>query len=161
MHYFLNIGSNLGNRILNISRAVRAIEAEFGYFELSKKVESEPWGFDSTNYFVNVAMMVISDIEPEEMLKRLKAIESRLCPEPHRNARGGYADRTVDIDIVAADSEVCCSEHLTLPHPGLPERRFFLEPMAELAPGWRHPQSGLTCGEMLAGLDADHEDVTP
>ena len=58
MHYFLNIGSNLGNRKLNISRTLRALEESFGYFEVSRMVESRPWGFVSDNTFANVAVMV-------------------------------------------------------------------------------------------------------
>lgn len=148
MHYFLNIGSNLGNRLLNISKAIRAIEAEFGYFELSKKVESAPWGFDSTNSFINVAMMVISDLEPEAVLDKLQAIELKLDGKPHRDREGGYIDRLIDIDIMAADQIEYHSERLTLPHPHLAERSFFLEPFSQLAPAWRHPQTGLTPTEM-------------
>lgn len=159
MHYFLNIGSNLGNRLLNISRAVRAIEAEFGYFEISKKVETKPWGFVSTNLFVNVGMMVISELSPAEMLCRLKGIEMSISPESHRDASGGYADRIIDIDIVAADDVEMDTPELKLPHPALAQRRFFLEPMAELAPMWRHPATGLTSSEMLAQLPAEeHEE---
>ena len=65
MHYFLNIGSNLGNRKLNISRALRAIEEKFGYFEVSKIYESRPWGYDSDNEFANIAVMVVSDVAPD------------------------------------------------------------------------------------------------
>lgn len=155
MHYFLNIGSNLGNRKLNLSRAVAALEREFGYFEISKTVESEPWGFDSTNFFLNVAMMVISDLEPIEVLRKIKGIEKRLNPESHRKADGSYADRVIDIDIMAADEIELHTEELTLPHPHLAERLFFLQPMAELAPAWHHPATGLTPGEMLSLLRSE------
>lgn len=158
MHYFLNIGSNLGNRILNISRAVRALEAEFGYFEISKKMESKPWGFDSINMFVNVCVMVISDITPEEMLSKVKEIERSLHSQSHRTPDGRYADRIIDIDIVAADSLILHSEELTIPHRDLARRPFFLQPMSELAPMWRHPESGFTCDEMLALLPEEDED---
>lgn len=152
MHYFINIGSNLGPRALNISRAARAVEERFGYFEISHKVESEPWGFDSTNVFCNIGMMFISDQSPEEVLGILQEIEHRLDPRPHRNVDGSYRDRTVDIDIVAVDELQIDTDTLKVPHPHLAERRFFLEPMAELAPAWRHPATGLTCAEMLEEL---------
>ena len=153
MHYFLNIGSNLGNRKLNLSRAVRALEKEFGYFELSNTVESEPWGFDSTNLFLNIAVMIVTDMEPTEVLHKLQAIEKSISPASHRTATGGYADRMVDIDIMAIDELQIDSEELTVPHRHLGERRFFLEPMNELAPGWRHPATGETPGEMLSKLE--------
>lgn len=149
---FLNIGSNLGDRRRNLSRAVAALEKEFGYFELSHTVESAPWGFDSPNPFLNVGMMVNSDLSPIEVLHRIQGVEKSLSPEPHRNPDGSYADRLVDIDIVAVDEEVIDSEELTVPHPHLADRRFFLEPLQELAPFWRHPVFNKTASEMLAVL---------
>lgn len=154
MNVFLNIGSNLGNRRMHLSRAIAAIEKEFGYFELSHTVESAPWGYASANDYLNVGMMVVSDLAPEEILARLQKIEKELNAEPHRNADGTYRDREVDIDIIAIDEMECNTPQLQLPHPRMAERRFVLEPMAELAPFWRHPASGLTPAEMLAALDS-------
>lgn len=150
--YLINLGSNLGDRRLNLSRAMRAVGAEFGDFEMSHVVESEPWGFDSTNSFLNVGMAFNSDIPPEEVLGRLQRVERSISPAPHRDASGGYADRVIDIDIVAVDREIIDTPSLRVPHPNLAERRFFLEPLAELAPGWTHPESGLTAAQMLARL---------
>lgn len=155
MHYFLNIGSNLGQRKLNISRALRALENKFGYFETSHIVESRPWGFVSDNMFLNIGVMVVSELTPQEMLEALQDIEKALNKSPHRDSEGKYADREVDIDIIAADEVKLETERLTLPHRALPERRFFLEPMAELAPLWRHPDTGLTCADMLANLPSE------
>ena len=150
--YLINLGSNLGDRRLNLSRAMRAVGAEFGDFEMSHVVESEPWGFDSTNSFLNVGMAFNSDLPPEEVLGRLQRVERSISPAPHREASGGYADRVIDIDIVAVDREIIDTPSLRVPHPSLAERRFFLEPLAELAPGWTHPESGLTAAQMLARL---------
>ena len=80
MHYFLNIGSNLGNVKLNISRALRALEEKYGYFETSGIMESRPWGFVSPNTFANLAVMIVSDRTPAEVLADIKEIESRLTP---------------------------------------------------------------------------------
>lgn len=150
--YLINLGSNLGDRRLNLSRAMRAVGAEFGDFEMSHVVESEPWGFDSTNSFLNVGMAFNSDLPPEKVLGRLQRVERSISPAPHRDASGGYADRVIDIDIVAVDREIIDTPSLRVPHPSLAERRFFLEPLAELAPGWTHPESGLTAAQMLARL---------
>ncbi|MCH5214237.1 MAG: 2-amino-4-hydroxy-6-hydroxymethyldihydropteridine diphosphokinase [Muribaculaceae bacterium] len=154
MNVFLNIGSNLGNRRMHLSRAIAAIEKEFGFFELSHTVESAPWGYSSANDYLNVGMMVVSDLAPEEILGRLQKIEGELNAEPHRNADGTYRDREVDIDIIAIDEIEYNTPQLQLPHPRMAERRFVLEPMAELAPFWRHPASGLTPAEMLATLES-------
>lgn len=155
---FLNIGSNLGDRRKNLSRAVSAIEKEFGYFELSHVIESEPWGFDSENKFLNIGMMVITDLSPLEVLHRLQEIEKSIGSGSHRNADGSYADRVVDIDIVAIDDLVIDTEELQVPHPRMAERRFVLEPLAELAPFWTHPLLHKTPGQMLAEMiERTHE----
>lgn len=148
-YVLLNIGSNLGNRRLNISRALRAIASVFGDFEMSHVVESAPLGFDSTNNFLNVGVAFATDLEPGELLSELQKIEKSISPASHRTADGGYADRVIDIDIVAIDDLVIDTPDLKVPHPGLPERDFFLLPMEELVPGWRNPLNGLTPTEML------------
>ena len=148
----INIGSNLGNRRLNLSRAMRAVGEMFGNFEISHVVESAPWGFDSTNSFLNVGMAFHSDLSPEDVLDRLQEIERSISPASHRDSEGGYADRMIDIDIIAIDRDIISTPRLKVPHPHLPERRFFLEPLDELAGGWRHPGNGLTAREMLIKL---------
>lgn len=152
MNVFLNIGSNLGDRRRNLSRAVAAVEKEFGYFELSHTVESQPWGYDSDKPYLNVGMMVISDLAPLEILRRLQEIEKNLSSAPHRNADGSYADREIDIDIIAIDTLRLESDELTVPHPRMHERRFVLEPMQELAPFWEHPVLQKTPFQLLREL---------
>lgn len=147
--YYLNIGSNLGCRELNISRALRELEKTFGWFETSKAATSEPWGFESPHAFKNIGVKVISDLSPREVLDIVKTAERAISKGSHRRPDGSYADRVIDIDIVAAGDLVVEEPDLRIPHPHLPERDFFLKPMIELAPGWRHPVNGMTCGEML------------
>lgn len=161
--YIINIGSNLGDRRLNLSRAMAGVHREFGAFEMSHAVLSSPQGFESAHEFMNVCMMFASEEEPEEVLTRLQEIERRISPASHRNPDGSYADRALDIDIVAIDDRIISTERLSVPHPRLAERRFFLAPLAEIAPGWRHPQTGLTADEMLASLPEDptFKTVTP
>lgn len=149
MKYYLNLGSNLGNRLLHLTRAMKAIGEEFGPYETSHKVESDPWGFDSTNRFVNIGLTIDSDLAPEEVLARLQAIEKRLSTVGHRRWDGSYNDREIDIDIMACDGGEYHSPTLDIPHPHLEEREFFLKPLAELAPDWRHPASGKTAKELL------------
>ncbi|MDE6559334.1 MAG: 2-amino-4-hydroxy-6-hydroxymethyldihydropteridine diphosphokinase, partial [Muribaculaceae bacterium] len=75
---FVNIGTNRGDRRRNLSRAAAEIGRRFGYFELSHVMESEPWGFDSKNKFLNVAMVFRSDESPLDILHALQEIERRL-----------------------------------------------------------------------------------
>lgn len=150
MKYYLNLGSNLGNRLLHLTRAMKAIGEEFGPYETSHKVESDPWGFDSTNRFVNIGLAIETDLNPEEVLSRLQAIEKNLSTVGHRRWDGRYNDREIDIDIMATDVGEYHSPTLDIPHPHLEKREFFLKPLAELAPGWRHPHSGKTAEELLS-----------
>lgn len=152
MHYIVNIGSNLGDRRLNLSRAVSRILARFGDFEVSHVIESSPWGFESENPFLNLCLMFASDMKPLDVLHELQEIEKSISGESHRNPDGSYADRVIDIDMIAADDSVISTPELTLPHPRLAERSFFLEPLQEIAPGWRHPVTGKNAAEMLADL---------
>lgn len=139
---FLNIGSNLGDRRLNLSRAVVKIEKVFGPFEASHVVETPAWGYDSDHKYLNMGLRVESDLDPMELLKIVKEIEKSISTVSHRDADGNYADRVIDIDIIAIDQEEIDLPELKVPHPRLPERDFFLVPMQELAPGWRHPRLG-------------------
>lgn len=132
MKYYLNLGSNLGNRLLHLTRAMKAIGEEFGPYETSHKVESDPWGFDSTNRFVNIGLAFDSDLSPDEIMLRLLAIEKRLSKVGHRRWDGTYNDREIDIDIMDRDGEPYHSDIVTIPHPHLQERDFFLQPLREL-----------------------------
>lgn len=152
MNYYLNIGSNIGERRDNLYRAVVALTAGTGGSVTSRVVESDPWGFDSENRFMNIGLWLASDLSPHEMLKRIHEIEHRLGSGSHRDENGGYIDRLVDIDIMAIDDMVIDSPSLVVPHQHLADRDFFLRPMMELAPNWQHPVTGLTAQEMLSGL---------
>ena len=157
MDYYLNIGSNMGDRRDNIYRAVVALTAGTNGSVTSHVVESEPWGFDSDNRFMNIGLWLASDLEPQEMLDHIHDIERRLGSASHRDAAGGYVDRLVDIDIVAIDERVIDTPVLQVPHPRMPLREFFLLPMMELAPRWQHPVTGLTAGQMLQALRAQQD----
>lgn len=142
-----------------MSKAMSAVIREFGDIEMSHAVETEPWGFESSNRFLNVGIAFRSELEPEEILDRIQEIERSISTDSHRNADGGYADRVIDIDIVAIDELELSTPRLTLPHPHLAERRFFLEPMAEIAGMWCHPATGKTPREMLEDLHEKEREI--
>ena len=158
MNYYLNIGSNIGDRRDNLYRAVVALAACMGGdCAVSPIVESEPWGFESDNRFMNLGVCLQSTMSPWQMLERIHEIERELGSASHRDAQGGYVDRLVDIDIVAIDDLVIDSPSLQVPHRHLPERDFFLIPMQYLAPEWRHPVTGLTAAQMLEQMSSGEE----
>ncbi len=112
--------------------------------------ESAPVPASDQSWFVNAVALIASDLEPETLLKRMLAVESRfgrVRGEPN-------AARTLDLDLLDYDGLIIESPVLTLPHPRMTERRFVLEPLSEIAPSWRHPLSNLTAAELLARLPA-------
>ena len=157
MRYYLNIGTNLGDRHDNLRRAIAALTGGTGNCTVSPVVESEPWGFESENRFMNVGVALDSAMPPHAMLARIHEIERNLGSGSHRDEQGGYIDRLVDIDIVAIDDLLIDTPTLQVPHPHLPDRDFFLRPMMQLAPDWRHPVTGLTASEMLEQLSSEEE----
>ena len=122
---YVNIGSNLGNREALILRAIERISDHFGYYCKSEFVESEPWGFDSTNQFLNIGVAFKTEQAPEEILDILQGIERELSSVSHRDEWGNYVDREIDIDIMKIDNLTYHSGRLDLPHPHLYERDFF------------------------------------
>ena len=133
MRYYLNIGTNLGDRHDNLRRAIQALTGGTGDCMVSPVVESEPWGFASDNRFLNVGLALDSDLEPLAMLERIHGIERQLGSASHRDAHGGYVDRLVDIDIMAIDDAeghpvTIDLPTLQVPHPHLHDRDFFLKP---------------------------------
>jgi len=152
MNYYLNIGTNLGNRRGNLYRAVVALTLQMGNIATSRIVASKPWGYHSNNEFLNVGVLVRSHLQPHDMLQRLQALERKLGSGSHRDEQGNYADRVVDIDIIAIDDLVIDTPTLQVPHPRMHLRPFVLQPMAQLAPTWRHPVLHATAAQLLERL---------
>lgn len=148
---YLNIGSNLGSKKDLILRALDCIGDKLGYYCVSEFVESDPWGFDSTNSFLNIGVAIKTQQEPETLLDTLQGIEKSISGISHRDEKGGYADREIDIDIMAFDKGEYKSERLEVPHRHLKAREFFLRPLMELAPHWQYPSSGESIESLLFG----------
>ena len=155
----INIGSNIGDRAALIERAVAALCERLdpegtAEVRLAPIVESEPWGFESANRFLNLGLIIdtIADVNPQEILHCLQEVEREISDSSHRNADGSYTDRSIDIDLIAIDDNVVDTSTLQLPHPRMHLRDFVLRPITELDPHWRHPEFGKTAKEMLEEL---------
>lgn len=148
----ISIGSNLGDRRSRIAQAVAGIRCIAGVTVtgVSSPYESAPWGYESANAYLNVAVTVTTVLSPEHLLDELLRVERAIDASPHRTPDGLYADRTVDIDLIAMEDLVIdATPRLVLPHPRMHMRAFVLEPMLEIRPDWRHPLTGLSVAEML------------
>lgn len=135
----INIGSNLGDSRAIIEAAVNEVAAlsTSGECRRSSIVESEPWGYDSPNRFLNIGVDIDSDLEPLQLLHRLREIEERVAARftptnDHRNPDGTYRDRALDIDIIIYGDVRLATPELTLPHPRAHLRPFVLAPLREL-----------------------------
>lgn len=150
----INIGSNIGDRLALIRQAVAAIERAFGIAAVcSAPYESAPWGFDSPNRFINIGVNIETGwLTPVKILRRLQQVQAKIDDSSHRTADGAYADRRIDIDLIALDDTILGTPELTLPHPRMHQRDFVLRPMAQILPGWHHPLLHATPAELLGRL---------
>lgn len=153
---YLSLGSNLGDKTRNLSRALELIGQRVGkVVAYSGVFETEPWGFSSPNTFFNAAVAVETTLAPLRALAATQEIE-REMGRTHKSVDGHYADRIIDIDLLLYDGQYSApfeSPALTLPHPHLHERRFVLEPLFEIAPVLVHPVLGESILELLDELN--------
>lgn len=129
---YLGLGSNLGDRQGNISRAYAEIEKLIGAIvRQSALYESEPWGFESDNSFINSVICCETTLSPHEVLKKTQSIE-RLLGRTQKSVDGHYHDRTIDIDILLYDDLTVNEPDLKIPHPLMRQRDFVMKPLSEI-----------------------------
>ncbi len=148
---FIGIGSNLGDRKANHREAMERIGQLPGtrVVRASSLYESEPHG-DAKTWFVNGVVEVHTDLAPNELLKRLKAIEETMGRKRVKGKRWG--SRIIDLDILLYDQEIVQTRNLKIPHPEMHKRRFVLLPLSELAPHLSHAGLGSTISQLLTNV---------
>jgi 2-amino-4-hydroxy-6-hydroxymethyldihydropteridine diphosphokinase len=146
---YLSIGSNLGGRERNLRDALGLLAGpSLRILRVSSFYETEPRDVPDQPWFVNAVVEAETDLFPKQLLARLQKIERQLGRKRIRPK----GPRTIDIDILLYGEAVIATDDLTVPHPRMGERRFVLEPLAELGPELRHPVTRRTVREMLRAV---------
>ena len=143
---FLLLGTNLGDRKKNLSTARNAIEVSVGtILKASSIYQTAAWGKTDQPDFLNQALEVQTALSAEDVLAEILKIERAMG----RRRDQHWGERIIDIDILLFERKIISSSALTIPHPELQNRRFALEPLAEIGSDVTHPLLQLTIQEML------------
>ncbi|HEX8333382.1 MAG TPA: 2-amino-4-hydroxy-6-hydroxymethyldihydropteridine diphosphokinase [Segetibacter sp.] len=143
---FLLIGGNLGDRLLNLKEALVEIRKSVGKIVGQSQVyETAAWGITEQPAFLNQVLLVETHLPATQLLSTLLKIEKKLG----RKRKAKLGPRIIDIDILFFNDDIISSPDLVIPHPELPNRRFALVPLNEVAPHFKHPVLQKTVAEML------------
>ena len=152
---FISMGSNIGDRVENCRKALEEISAWARIVNVSSVYETEPVGRGDQEDFINCAAEIETPLSPHELLARFKSTENKLG----RVSGERWGPRVIDIDIIFYGNLIIDSEELQIPHLSAHVRRFVLEPLCEIEPGFIHPGCGITVSELLQNLE-DEKIVT-
>lgn len=149
---YLSLGSNVGDREEALEQAREKLSQEIGQIQkASGVIETLPWGNTNQGSFLNQVVVISTDIRPSVLLDAILHIEEELG----RVRFEKWGPRRIDIDIVLYGSIVYQSDLLEIPHPYMHQRRFVLEPLAEINPKLIHPVLGISIEDLLNNLSDD------
>ena len=137
---YLGLGSNLGDREEHIRKAIALIGEKVGLvIRQSSLIETEPWGFESSNKFLNSVILVETTLTPRQLLKATQKIERQLGRKKKSTDSSlltpvSYSDRSIDIDILLYDDLTVDEPDLKIPHPLMEQRDFVMTPLNEIKP---------------------------
>ncbi|MEC7772612.1 MAG: 2-amino-4-hydroxy-6-hydroxymethyldihydropteridine diphosphokinase [Bacteroidota bacterium] len=134
---YLSLGSNLGNRLANLQKAIFRLQEKAGkILDISSVYETPALGFEG-DQFLNIVVSVLTPLAPLELLGTILQIERDFGRI--RSVDGGYTSRTLDIDIIYYGNEIINNDDLVIPHPNMQHRKFVLKPLSDIAPQFYHP----------------------
>jgi 2-amino-4-hydroxy-6-hydroxymethyldihydropteridine diphosphokinase len=145
---YLSLGSNIGDRAGNLNTAIQHLRALGDVTAVSSFYETEPIGFTRQPWFLNCAATLETEKLPKQLLSAVMSIERQMG----RKRVIDKGPRLIDIDILLFGSSIIDTAQLTVPHPSMHERRFVLDPLAEIAPDARHPVLRKTIRELRDAL---------
>ena len=150
---YLSLGSNKGDRIGFVQQATSLLNGyeNINVVQSSSLYETEPWGVESDNWFVNAVIQVSTSLSPRTLLSQCQKIENVLGR--NREKEGRYGDRNIDIDILLYDNLTVSEKDLIIPHAHFHERAFTLVPMLEIAPDVVHPVYKKTMTDLYEELE--------
>lgn len=146
---FVGIGANLENRMESIRKAIDLLKKRCGFIlKTSKIYESDPWGFQSENSFLNLCLKIETTLSIQNLLDKCNTIEKEIGRK-EKSKNDLYSDRLIDIDILYFNNKIIEERNLIIPHPKIHERRFVLQPLHDIAPNFIHPLLKKSTAELL------------
>jgi 2-amino-4-hydroxy-6-hydroxymethyldihydropteridine diphosphokinase len=143
---FILLGTNLGDRRANLFQAIDLLSCFVGdIIQESSIYETSPWGVSHQPNYFNQVVQFETDLDAEELLLTTQQIEEKMG----REDKGNMQPRIIDIDILYIDNQVLNKKNLKIPHPEIPNRRFTLIPLVEIAPNFIHPIMQKTNADLL------------
>ncbi|HDN04706.1 MAG TPA: 2-amino-4-hydroxy-6-hydroxymethyldihydropteridine diphosphokinase [Chloroflexi bacterium] len=152
---FLSLGTNLGNREMNLEAAKQELPPQVKILECSSIYQTEPWGYLDQPDFLNQVLAVETSLSPHELLTYVKDIEQKIGRKPSVR----FGPRIVDIDILFYGDRIIQEEDLVVPHSRLKDRAFVLIPLAEIDPDLIYPGTDLSISDLLLNLELTGVDL--
>lgn len=150
---FLGLGTNLGDRSKNLANAILQIETQVGKILAQSSVYvSAPFGFKADTDFFNQVISLESQLDPLELLAKIKSIESQIGRI--KTKESGYESRIIDLDIIDYKGQVYRFDQLAIPHEQMHLRDFVLLPLSEIEPEWIHPILNQSVWQLIKELDS-------